>query len=172
MRSDSNKTFDLDDWKKGSPLTAAHLQQSHDAIETLTGGVAVPRQVSAAPLNRKSDVQEVLKFVVVRSIGQPTDNFVSVQVVRQNIVDGVWDGTFVFVGEPEPMAVYPGQLASDFDAFLWPTSLTTVNSETPILKAVRVDGAWWLPQYLRFQLAAPDLTIPFGDCTPHIAGDP
>ncbi len=45
IRSDSNKTLPLEDWKKGNPLTAEHLQQSHDALKTLTGGIAVPRQV-------------------------------------------------------------------------------------------------------------------------------
>lgn len=46
MRDDSNKTFKLDNWHRGSPTTAKHFQQSHDAIKTLVGGLALPRQVA------------------------------------------------------------------------------------------------------------------------------
>jgi hypothetical protein len=171
--------------QSGSARQWQRVMEACELIESLAEGVQHPLRATrtANTLSLAVDIPKAnvaavaaaagsaMRFVVIRDIVEPTDVFVTVQQVRPKVVNDAWvPGEYEAFGDEIQMPVYPKQIAGDYEAFVSPDVESGIVDETAVLTAIRVSGAWFLPQYLRFRLPEPSQSIPFGDCSPHIVG--
>ncbi len=138
-----------------------------DIVREMAAWMEITKRIHLPELAKFKTLVEATaeqQLVVVRSILAEADLYVNVQRVEPKIVDGTWEGSFQPVGDVVEMAVYPLQTAVDYEAFLWPVDRDPMTAETCVLPAMRVEGVWYVMQYLRHRLAPPDVTVPIVDC--------
>ena len=109
-----------------------------------------------------------VRHVIVRAIPGPDANYVTVQDVAPHRPDGTWDGTFTATGSTWPAAVHPYSVAGDYAGLIWPEG-EPLGPATPVLMAHSASGAWWVSQYLRFELPALQRGLVFSDCVPQLS---
>lgn len=105
-----------------------------------------------------------VRHIVIRSIPDPGANYVNVQDIRPELAEGDWSGAFEASGPIWAAAVHPYSLAGDYEGLVWPAE-QPIEPATPILKAYRESGGWWVSQYVRFQIPGLSPDLVFDDCT-------
>lgn len=150
----------LDRWKTGDVVEHNHLNQSLDAIDDMTRGVGGPREIV-----RVAEEPATEREVVLRAFfnDDPGSQFVIVQEVQPEIVDGVWTGEIVTLGEPLTVNVWSNTWAELYKPFLWEP--LEIDIRATILPLVMIGGVWRLKQQPKMGIQRRKGPVRLLDCT-------
>lgn len=106
-----------------------------------------------------SPVAGAERFAIVRDIHGGDTKFVTVQEVRGQADD---PSIMESVGDPWPVAVWPGLRSRHYEGFVWVGS--TIEPATSIISARRINGVWYAAQILRWKTQQMPPGLRVSDC--------
>ena len=124
--------------QRGEPITARHLNQSVDALNTMLRGAQGPRQIIASP--RPSAGEPAIAVVLVEAPDEES-SILKIRRVKYEADPPVaeqyaWDG--------DEFDAYPafGLTVGDFVGLEWTSAAAPESDGATFLKARLVDGSW------------------------------
>lgn len=140
---------------QGRFITARHLNQSVDAINTMLRGAKPPRQIFIPP--RPAGVG-VVELCVVRDIGENPDG----RTITIALVSKAAEQPFAIEPDGVLANTWPPLRARHYRAFLWFGG--TIEDETDVLPAMQIGGEWWVMQQMTWGNLDLQSSIPISDC--------
>jgi hypothetical protein len=153
--------------KEGAIFTETAAGRIADTVEFVEGQRAKPKLPQTVYPRPTDSTGTAAAFVVVRDWEDVTDQTLFVSPVKQNEA-GVWE--FVMsdgVPAVQRMLTHPHARAEHYVRFAQRVGNELVDG-VPVMLAVRVGGAWYVEQTVRFGMPLQDTRFAVGGCLPRL----